>query len=371
MRSFINGSGTDVTSAVISYLAANRVFYAAELVQLQTAIQGEAWSQNILMTLFDRPLTWSHIGTFVPGRWSRGEIESKVGLDTVSMDLDWYLRDSDVFFNTTGGINITQLQAFERGLWDNGLVNVFRTVMPTVGDANSYGAMQVFGGRIGEVSKLTRTGVTLKVNSPLELLDLYVPTNLIEATNLQCQYGIGQPPAGLSALPVFTVAAGSTPGLLLGNCVSPNNGQVFAADTFDFGYIQFNSGTSLGKIFRSVWFSEPQSGHNAFYFYDPLPWMPVVGEHFTAYVPAARASTTLLSEQHTIPSTSPYTVAVNEAGLWVSDAGVTGDSQPYTAVAGVYTFESADEGRTVTISYNASAAGYQGFPYVPVPETAT
>ena len=370
MRSFINGSGTDVTSAVISYLAAHRQLLCADLIQLQTAVQGEAWSQNILMTLFDRPLTWSHVGTFVPGRFSRGEIESSVGLDTESMDLDWHLRDSDVFYNPPADVAITQLQAFERGLWDNGLVNVFRTVMPTVGDANTYGAMQVFGGRIGEVSKLTRTGVTLKVNSLLELLDQYIPTNLIEATNIQCQYGIGQPPAGLSVLPVFTVAAGSTPGLLLGNCVSPNSGQLFAADTFDFGYIQFNSGTSLGKIFRSVWFSEPQSGLNAFYFYDPLPWLPAVGEHFTAYVPAARASTTLISEQHTIPNASPYTVPVNQAGLWVSDAGVTGNSQSYTAVAGVYTFQSADEGKTVTISYNVNAAGYQGFPYVPVPETA-
>jgi hypothetical protein len=376
MRSFIGGSGTNTTSAVVTYLAANRALRCADLLQLQTAIQGQPWSQNVLLTSFDRPLTWSQVGTFVPGRFTRGEVDSQIGLDTVSMDLEWCLRDSDVFFNAPGGVVITQLQAFERGLWDNGLVNVYRTVMPTLGDANTYGAMQLFGGRIGEVSELSRTGVKLKVNSLLELLDLNVPTNLIEATNVQCQYGIGQPPAGLSAVPVFSVVAGAPAGILWGSCVSPNSGQLFGADTFDFGYIQFVSGSSLGQIFRSVWFSEPQSvsggSYNAFYLYDQLPWRPAVGEQFMAYVPYARATEGLVTESDRIPSSSPYTVAVVRAGQWVSDAGVSGISGTYSATNGVYTFTSTDAGKTVTISYNVATAGtYQGFPYVPVPETAT
>ena len=370
MRSFISGSGTDVTSQVIAYLAAHRQLLCADLLQLQTAVQGESWSQNLLFTMYDRPLTWAQKGTFIPGRFSRGEIPSQIGLDTVSMNLDWYLRDLDVFVTAPGGVTITQLQAFERGLWDNGLVSVYRTVMPAVGDADTYGAVQLFGGRIAEVTKLTRTGVTLKINSLLELLDQYIPTNLIEATNIQCQYGTGMPPGSLSALPVFTVASGSTTGTLLATCASPNSGQVFASDTFDFGYLQFNSGSSLGKIFRSVWMSKAASGQNVFYLYDALPWLPAVGEQFTAYVPAARASTQLISEQHTVPSSSPYAVTVTEYGLWVSDEGVTGNSASYTAVAGVYTFQSTDAGKTVTISYLGSVAGYQGFPYVPSPEVA-
>jgi hypothetical protein len=370
MRSFIGGNGSNTTSAVQAYLAANRQLCAADLLQLKTAIQGEQWSQNILLTAFDRPLTWSQVGTFVPGRFTRGEIDSTVGLDTISMDLEWYLRDSDVFFNAPGRVTVTQIQAFERGLWDNGLVNVYRTVMPTIGDANTYGATQMFGGRIAEVTEISRVGVKVKVNSLLELLDLNVPTNLIEATNVQCQYGIGQPPAGLPAAPVFTVVAGAPAGILWGDCISPTSGQLFGADTFDFGYIQFASGTSLGEIFRSVWFSEPQSGHNAFYLYDPLPWLPATGEQFMAYVPYARAASALITEQHQVPSGAPYTVSVQRAGQFVSDAGVSGISGTYTVSNGVYTFTATDAGKWVTISYNIETEGtYQGFPYVPVPET--
>ena len=304
MRTFIDGTGADSTAAVRSHLAAHRQLLCADLLQLKTAIQGESWSQNVLLAQSDRPLTWSHIGTFVPGRFRRGEIESKAGLETITMDLDWDLSDADLFFAPS----ITQLQAFERGLWDAGWINVYRAVMPVPGDCDTFGAMQIFGGRIAEIAQLSRVGVRLKVNSLLELLDLNVPTNLIEPTNVQCEYGIGQPPAGLSALPVFSAVDGSSTSMLLGDCISPNAGQVFDSDIFNFGYIRFVSGTSLGQIFRTVRMSRPYNGHNSFYFYDPLPWLPTAGEQFIAYVPYAR---------------------------------------------------------------NAAGAVYQGFPYVPPPETAT
>jgi hypothetical protein len=373
MRNFIGGTGSNTTSAVTAYLAANRALLCADLLQLQTQIQGQPWSQNVLLTAFDRPLTWSQVGTFLPGRFVRGQIDSQIGLDTVSMDLEWYLRDADIFYTPSGQSAITQIQAFERGLWDNGLVNLYRAIMPTLGDCNTLGAAQMFGGRISEISELSRTVVKLKVNSLLELLDQNVPTNLIEATNVQCQYGIGQPPAGLSVAPTFSVASGTTPGMLVGVCTNPTANQVFGADTFDFGYIQFVSGASLGLIMRSVWFSEPGSGYNnVFYLYDPLPWLPAAGDTFQAFVPYARAASALISEQHQIPSSSPYTVAVNRAGQWVSDAGVSGISGTYTAAAGVYTFAATDAGKWCWISYNIETEGtYQGFPYVPTPETAT
>jgi len=390
MRTCIAGNGSNSTSALVAYLKANRQLLCADLFQLQTYVQGEVWSQNVLLTNFDRPLTWSQVGTFLPGRISRGTIDSKVGLDVSSLDLDWHLRSSDGFYSPAGQQPVTMLQSFQRGLWDNGRLTIYRTVMPTLGDCNTYGAMTMFSGRVAETT-MTRAGVKLKVNALTELFDLQVPTNTIEPTNVMSQYGVGQPPAGMTTAPTFRVSAAPSVNEIIGTCTAPTNGQGFAADTFDFGYIQFNSGTSLGKIRRSVWFF---SGSGGFYLYDPLPWLPQIGESFTAYIPFARSSTQLISnEPHTIPGDLPVgqlpTVTVN-VSPWVSEAGVTYTSgTPLTlvgespglaqysvalnsdGVTATYTFGTPDETKEVLISYYVrTQAGYMGFPYVPAPEAS-
>jgi hypothetical protein len=388
MRTCTDGNGNDSTAALVAYLKANRQLLCADLFQLQTYVQGEAWSKNILLTAFDRPLTWNPVGTFLPGRISRGTVESKIGLDVSSLDLEWHLRSADIFYSPAGQTPVTMLQSFQRGLWDNGRVTIYRTVMPTLGDCNTYGAMTMFAGRIAETT-VTRTGVKLKVNALTELFDLQIPTNTVEPTNVMSQYGVGQPPAGMSVAPTFQVASAPSASEIIASCTAPDSGQGFAPDTFDFGYIQFNSGTSLGKIRRSIWFS---SGSGAFYLYDPLPWLPQVGETFTAYIPFARSSTQLISsEAHTIPGDIPVgqlpTLAVNQSPF-VSDAGVTytngtaltlvgeapGQGQYTVAinsdgVTATYTFGMPDETKQVLISYRVrTAAGYMGFPYVPAPE---
>lgn len=60
-----------------------------------------------------------------------------------------------------------------------------------------------------------------------------------------------------------------------------------------------------------------------------------------------------LSEAHTVPSSGPYTVTVTDASSFALDLGVTGNSHPYTVnnSTGVYTFNSADAGVSVTINY--------------------
>jgi len=83
-----------------------------------------------------------------------------------------------------------------------------------------------------------------------------------------------------------------------------------------------------------------------------------------------RTSTTIASEIHTIPATSPYTVAVSQAVNWGYDLGVTysggtaftpvtGDPiaagqytiTPTNGPLGTYVFNSADAGQSIKISY--------------------
>jgi hypothetical protein len=231
-------------------------------------------------------------------------VESKIGLDASTLDLEWYLRPVDVMSPNS---QLAILQAFERGVWDNGMVRLWRAVMPqnNPGDCNTFGACELFAGRIAEQT-MTRTGVQIKVNCPLELLDQQLPSNLIEPGNPQAQYGTGQPPAGLSTAPTFTIGAGSTAAVLLADCTLPS-GRLFAADVFDFGYVQFTSGTGMG-LFATIRRSDVYQGRNRFALYEPLPFTPALGDALTAYVPFAR---------------------------------------------------------------NSSGSGYQGFPYVPSPEAST
>jgi hypothetical protein len=73
------------------------------------------------------------------------------------------------------------------------------------------------------------------------------------------------------------------------------------------------------------------------------------------------------NEPWTVPATpGPYTVTVEQAGLWTSDAGIPGltlvsgapGPNQYAAAAGVYTFNAAQQGAAVLISYNYSYAVY-------------
>jgi hypothetical protein len=392
MRSFTDGNGNNSTAAVRAHLAGHRQLLCADLFVMKTLVQGAPWSKNLLLTSAQVPLQWNQMGLFLPARLKRSSVQSKVGLDAATLDLEWYLLPTDMMYGSC-----TMLQAFAAGLWDNGVVRLFRAVMPSIADCNTYGACEMFTGRIADQT-LTRTGVKLKVNCPLELLDTQVPMNLIEPGNPAAQYAPGQPPAGLSVAPTFSVATVNSLSNLLAACTAPTSGQLFAADTFDFGYIQFTSGACQGMV-ASVRRSAQLDGLNQFYLYSPLPWAPAVGDTFQALVPYARASTTGTVEQHTIPAAGtpvggvypPETVTVENAGtgVFATDQGVKyangeafalvpGDNpsaaQTYaTDGQGNYFFSHYDAGATVNISYTyvGPANGlYQGFQYVPVPENA-
>jgi hypothetical protein len=263
MRTFLDGNGNDSTTAVKAYLAQHRQLLVADLIEIKTLVEGAPWSKDLLLTPAAEPLTWSRKGTFVPARIKRGEIESKIGLEATSLDLEWYLRESEIFAGS-----LTMLQSFERGLWDGGTVRLYRSIMPTPGDCNTLGACELFAGRIANVS-MTRMGVSLTINSPLELLDQQIPSNLIQPGNPTAEYGQGEPPAGMPSVPTFTVEAGSTAAVIIAGCTGPTAGQLFAADAFDFGYLNFAGGTAKGQL-GTVRRSDQYAGHNRFYLYEPL-----------------------------------------------------------------------------------------------------
>jgi hypothetical protein len=178
------------------------------------------------------------------------------------------------------------LQAFERGLWDNGTLRLWRAIMPEPGDCNTFGACELFAGRIAELS-MTRLGVKIQANCPVELLDQQIPSNLIQPGNPAAEYGQGEAPAGVASVPTFAVENGSTAAVIVASCTGLTAGQLFAPGTFDFGYVRFTGGAAKGQL-ATVRRSDQYTGHNRFVLYEPLPIAPAAGDTFEARVPAVR-----------------------------------------------------------------------------------
>jgi hypothetical protein len=385
MRAFTSGSGSNTTNTVQSYLAAHRQLLVADLFELKTLVQGAPWSQDLLLTTFATPLTWNQKGTFVPARLKRGAVDSKIGFDASALDLEWSLRPTDMFYGSC-----SMLAAFLAGLWDNGVVTLYRAIMPALGDCNTLGACVMFTGRIADVTA-SRLGVQMKINCPLELLDQKMPPNLIEPGNPAAQYMSGVAPAGMGSVPVFSAGGSSTTQIVVAECTAPNVAQLFQNDTFDFGYIEFTSGACQGMR-ASVQFSEVKDGLNWFYLYNPLPWPPNAGDTFNGLVPYARGLVAHGQQIGWIPNANPCEISViyssefveDEGVVWASGGALTNVGPPNAQGSGgpsasgqygcngsgTYYFYSGDAGKEVLINYEYlnEAGAFQGFPYVPAPE---
>lgn len=116
--------------------------------------------------------------------------------------------------------------------------------------------------------------------------------------------------------------------------------------------------------------------------YNFTPFLGSYAQSAWGYLQSGSAA---IPEQHTIPATGPYTVTVDYTAPFIADDGVAGPSGlAFTAVGsapainqyvinastGTYTFNAANAGETVTISYTAgnqqpanAALNYRGLAY--------
>lgn len=289
MRKFIGGDGSDTTAAVQAYLAAHRELEIADLYVINTApcYAGHYLGRTFLLTDYGSPLQWDYKGTFVTAVVSRGQVESKIGIETDTLEVNWSPREADILADDGGSpvmTLLTALQGFGCGLFDNAVVEVWRCLMPSLGDCNTLGACLLFAGRIGDIDP-TRIGVKAKVVSLVDALNVMVPTNLIEPTNILAQYATGQLAAGAPS--GFAVVSGST----AHKVYADGNGSplvTMPAGTYDSGYIVFGTGAKLDGHYAAVREQRVESGHHAFYLYEPLPFAPDAGDALQAYIPVPR-----------------------------------------------------------------------------------
>jgi hypothetical protein len=281
MRQILNGSGIDVTATVVAWLRAHKTLHLAHLYLI-----GETDDPMALwLTDWESPLCWPNWGTFLSTTIKRGSLASKIGLEAESLEVSWSPRNA-VITSSMGTASYYQLARL--GWFDNKRLRVWRCYMPAPGDANTFGAMELFGGFIGSVLP-SRGLIQLTANDYRYVLNQKVPTGLIEVTNTLASYTGGTPPSGYSSCPQFAVLAGSNTTVLHADQTSPSAGSVPGTNSLNDGYVVFSSGACQGLYSiigrNSGWLDTGSHNHTQIQLMSPLPWAPQAGDMF--YVSAA------------------------------------------------------------------------------------
>lgn len=269
MRKVISGTGADSTAAVLAHLAANRQLILANLFLIGEPDDPKA----VWLTDWDTPLLWSAWGTFYPSAIKRSKVSSKIGLEVSTLDVTW----SPPLGSFTQSINTTsQYERARLGIYDGAVFRSWTVYMPTKGDANTFGASELFGGRVGNI-KTQRGIVNLTINSFLDAVNQMVPTATIELTNTLAQFKAATPPAGLTQIPQFSVIAGSSTTLMICDATFPTPGQLFGTNLFRDGYLVFNAGGTMDGLFSPVRGNLSSGGHNRVTVVAQFPWAPTPG----------------------------------------------------------------------------------------------
>lgn len=286
MRTFIDGNGNDSTSAVLAYLQSGNQLRLADLYLIGEMEDPAA----VFLTNWESPLLWAPWGTFKNSSITRGKITSQVGLKVDTFQFDWSPQLT-AFGTTLATANPYQLAM--SAFFDNRTFRLWRAVMPTPGDVNTYGACIMFGGRISN-TQVQRGKISFTVNSFLDVVNQYVPPNLIELNNTAANFAGNTPVVADSetTVPQFTIAA-LTPTSVTGinnsfwaTCTGPTPGKIYSLNKLRYGYMVFNPGSSLAGYFGTIGsngggkINGVGTTYNHFITYQAFPWPPQIGDTF-------------------------------------------------------------------------------------------
>src|ERR1039458_4526952 len=241
---------------------------------------GKPSDANVLMlTDWEGPLLWSPFGVFVQGVTGRSSVSMKVGLEVDTFTFSYSPRNRSFLpnVNQTSPIKL----AYE-GYYDNKDFRMWRVFMPTKGDADTWGAMPMFGGRITGAST-TPTTIDFTVTSFLDVINQKVPSNVIENTNVIASFAGAKPPAGFATIPQFSVFAGSTNDVLYLDCTN-FAGHIFDTNLLRGGWLMWNTaaGNTLGGFFSIIGANKDYIDgsfhhHNLVQMISAFPWPPTPG----------------------------------------------------------------------------------------------
>jgi hypothetical protein len=224
-------------------------------------------------------------GKFNPANIERGRVTSSIGLDVDDLDFTWRPQFAPMG-NSVSTFNKYQLAY--AGFYDNKDFMLWNTLMPTPGDANTFGACEKFGGRITRV-EIERNEIRFKVTSKLDVVKQVLPRNVIASAGTLAGYAGATPVVAdsESTIAQFTVVSPSTGSNILANCTGPTPGKIYGTDKFAGGFIKFNKGSSLADFWSPIGTNQNFNAgggihRNQFKLYGSFPAPPVPGDTFYA-----------------------------------------------------------------------------------------
>jgi hypothetical protein len=276
MRKCVGGNGSDATAAVQIYLlgTVNPLIRHLYLI-------GEPEDPNaIRLTDHEGPVIYGSWGTFKPAVISRGGVTTKVGLEIQNLTVTWTPG------NLTAGVTVgtaNALQLARTHYYDNWPIRIWKCFMPTPGDANTLGACEWFGGRIGNCT-VGRSQIEFTTTSFLDVITQKLPANVIESTSTLAGYTGATIPAGDSSVPTFSVFTGSTTTKIYADTLTPTANRIYGTNVFTAGYMVFlaGAGATLAGYWSAIGTNEQYTdghanNHNQFDIYTALPWAPTPG----------------------------------------------------------------------------------------------
>jgi hypothetical protein len=273
MRTVINGAGVDTTQSVLNWLVGGGPLQLATLYLI-----GEPEDPNaIWLTDWESPLIWSWWGTFFPGTITRGNVSSKFGFEVASLDVSWSPTKAAFIADIQG---TSPYQQAYLGKFDGMTFRSWTVYMPTAGDANTFGASELFGGLIGNQT-VQRNLIKFTVDSFLSVVNQDVPGPVIENLNVVAGMKGATPPSGLTQVPTFSVTT-SVPGTINADCLTPTAGQIFLTNAFQGGFLQFITGSLAGMATAIITNFSVSGPHNQFITFAKFPWNPSPGDQFFA-----------------------------------------------------------------------------------------
>lgn len=290
MRSVVAGNGADSTAATLAYLRNNKELVLADLYLIGFPDDPMA----LWLTNWESPLSWpcwssqkvnpgGFPGAFDPVVISRDTVSSSIGLDVSKLTVRWSPVNK---VYTTSIATASPYQLASLGYYDNWEFRVWTVYMPTPGDANTLGCSELFGGRVAD-TKVNRGEIEWTVNSFLDVVNQYVPTNVIELLNTGAAYAGATVLPGFSVVPQFNVGVGSSTNVIIGIQTYPDPGTTLGANVARGGYLVFNqtATATLGGVWSSILQNDTVTSgggsggmdEDQFVLGNPLPWPPTAG----------------------------------------------------------------------------------------------
>ena len=220
--------------------------------------------QKIYFTSYDVPLNYNN-NVYQPALLKRTMTTQRVGLMVDSMNVTCNFDSNDKVND------ISMVQAFVAGTFDNSFLTLERVFMPTDRPLDtSAGAIYKFSGRV-DVDYAGRKTVELIVKSVAELFNVKIPRNCWMPT---CQHSVYDSSCCL-AKDKFTfkstIETGTTKNIINSDLTQPD-------DYFNYGVLVFTTGINV-----NVRTSVKKYSKGTLLLTRSLPYTPNVGDNFYVY----------------------------------------------------------------------------------------